>query len=210
MDNFVITIGRQTGSRGRIIGKKLAERLGVSCYDKELLALTAKKSGFSEQILQYHDERPTSSFLYNLVMDVSGMGYHPSSNFSVLPIDQQIFLAQFDTIKHLAETESCVIIGRCADYTLRDHANLVKFFIHGDLDYRAANIASDQDLPFEKAKDICVKTDKKRANYYNFYADKKWGDSSTYDLSVNSQKLGIDGTIDLLEDFSRKSLPIIR
>ncbi|MBE5921549.1 MAG: cytidylate kinase-like family protein [Lachnospiraceae bacterium] len=205
MEKFVITIGRQTGSRGRIIGKKLAEKLGVKCYDKEILAVAAKESGFSEQIFQYHDERPTNSFLFNLVMDTYSVGY-PMSHFTELPLNQKVFLAQFDSIKKLAEEESCVIIGRCADYALKDYPNLVRIFIHGDLDYRAENIAKEQDLSLEKARDICVKTDKKRSSYYNYYSDKKWGDSTSYDLSVNSELLGIDGTVEFLEKYIKAAI----
>ena len=118
--NLVITIGRECGSGGRLIGNRLAERLNIKCYDKELLTLAAKKSGLCEEIFESHDEKPTSSFLYSLVMDSYSMGYSTSS-FIDMPLNHKVFLAQFDTIKHLADTESCVIVGRCADYALAEN-----------------------------------------------------------------------------------------
>ena len=110
--NLVITIGRQCGSSGKIIGQKLAEEMGVKCYDKELLALAAKNSGLCEELFETHDEKPTNSFLYSLVMDTYSMGY-TTSGYMDMPINHKIFLAQFDTIKQLADQESCVIVGRC-------------------------------------------------------------------------------------------------
>ena len=126
--NLVITIGRECGSGGRLIGNRLAEKLNIKCYDKELLTLAAKKSGLCEEIFESHDEKPTSSFLYSLVMDSYSMGYSTSS-FIDMPLNHKVFLAQFDTIKHLADTESCVIVGRCADYILRDFPRCANIFV---------------------------------------------------------------------------------
>ena len=129
--NLVITIGRECGSSGRAIGRKLAESLGIKCYDKELLALAAKNSGLCEELFKTHDEKPTNSFLYSLVMDTYSMGYNTSA-YMDMPINHKIFLAQFDTIKKLADEESCVIVGRCADYALADYPNVVSVFICAD------------------------------------------------------------------------------
>ena len=128
--NTVITIGRQFGSAGREIGEKVAEHFGIKCYDKELLTRAAKESGFCEEMIQNHDEKPTNSFLYNLVMDTYSFGYNTSS-FVDMPISHKVFLAQFDTIKKIAQEESCVIVGRCADYALADRDNVVNLFIYG-------------------------------------------------------------------------------
>ena len=117
--NLVITIGRECGSSGRAIGRKLAESLGIKCYDKELLALAAKNSGLCEELFKTHDEKPTNSFLYSLVMDTYSFGY-TSSAFSDMPINQKVFLAQFETIKKIASEGPCIMIGRCADYALAD------------------------------------------------------------------------------------------
>lgn len=118
-NNLIITIGRQCGSGGKMIGELLAEKMGVKCYDKELLSMAAKHSGLCEELFEKHDERPTSSFLYSLVMDSYSMGY-TASGYSDMPINHKIFLAQFDTIKKLADEASCVMVGRCADYALED------------------------------------------------------------------------------------------
>ena len=112
-------------------GQKRAADLGVKCYDKELLTLAAKNSGLCEELFKTHDEKPTSSFLYSLVMDTYSLGYNTSA-YMAMPINHKIFLAQFDTIKKLAEEESCVIVGRCADYALADYPNTVSVFICGD------------------------------------------------------------------------------
>ena len=131
--NLVITIGRQCGSGGKKIGQMLAEKMGVKCYDKELLARAAKESGFCEELFETHDEKPTSSFLYSLVMDTYSLGYNTSA-YMDMPINHKIFLAQFDTIKKLADEESCVIVGRCADYALADYPNTVSVFVTGNDD----------------------------------------------------------------------------
>ena len=119
----IITIGRQFGSGGREIGEKVAEQLDIKCYDKELLTRAAKESGFCEEMLANHDERPTNSFLYNLVMDTYSFGYNASS-FVDMPISQKVFLAQFDTIKKIAEEGPCIIVGRCADYALSEFGKI--------------------------------------------------------------------------------------
>lgn len=197
MKNLVVTIGRQYGSGGREIGFKLAEKLGIKCYDKEILAVAAKESGLCEEILEMHDEKPTNSFLYNLVMDVNSMGYS-SPGFVDMPINHKVFLAQFNSIKKLAENESCIIVGRCADYALEDYSNLVSVFIHGETESRIHRICERYDLKPSKAKDIITKTDKKRASYYNYYTNKRWGEAKSYGLCIDSSILGIDGTVDLL------------
>lgn len=200
--NLVITIGRQCGSLGRQIGQQLAEKMGVSFYDKELLSLAAKNSGLCEELFETHDEKPTSSFLYSLVMDTYSLGYTTSA-YMDMPINHKIFLAQFDTIKKLADEESCVIVGRCADYALADYPNTVSVFITGDDDVRIENLKELYKVDASKAKDIMVKTDKKRASYYNYYSSKKWGDARSYDLCINSSKVGLDGAVDMILAFAK-------
>lgn len=200
--NLVITIGRQCGSGGKKIGQALAEKMGVNCYDKELLTLAAKNSGLCEELFETHDEKPTSSFLYSLVMDTYSLGYTTSA-YMDMPINHKIFLAQFDSIKKLADEESCVIVGRCADYALADYPNTVSVFITGDDDRRIQNLKELYKVDDAKAKDIMVKTDKKRASYYNYYSSKKWGDSRSYDLCINSSKLGLEGSINMILEFAK-------
>ena len=153
-DHLVITIGRHCGSKGNLIGRKLAEEMGVKCYNKELLAEAAKHSGLCQELFETHDEKPTNSFLYSLVMDTYSLGYTTSA-YMDMPINHKIFLAQFDTIKKLASEESC------------------------------------------------VKTDKQRASYYNYYASKKWGDARSYDLCLNSSVTGVDGAVHMIQEFAK-------
>ena len=207
--NTVITIGRQFGSGGREIGEKLAEHYGIKCYDKELLSRAAKESGFCEEMIQNHDERPTNSFLYNLVMDTYSFGYNASS-FVDMPISHKVFLAQFDTIKKIAKEGPCVIVGRCADYALADMENVLNLFIYADEECKIKRIKErfDDVNSDEKAKDMMNKKDKQRQSYYNYYSSKKWGRASSYDLCINSSILGIDGTvkfiIQYIEDFEQR------
>ena len=199
-NNTIITIGRQYGSGGHDIGKQLAEELNVPFYDKALLERAAKDSGLCQEIFENHDEKPTNSFLYSLVMDTYSLGYTTSS-FSEMPLNHKIFLAQFDAIKNIAKEGPCVIVGRCADYALADFPNVVNVFLHADMQDRVVRIARRHDLTDAKAKDLIVKTDKRRASYYNYYTSKKWVDAAGYDLSLNTATLGIDGTIHMIREF---------
>ena len=198
--NLVITIGRECGSSGRAIGRKLAESLGIKCYDKELLALAAKNSGLCEELFKTHDEKPTNSFLYSLVMDTYSMGYNTSA-YMDMPINHKIFLAQFDAIKKIAEEGPCVLVGRCADYALEERDDVLSVFIHADLEDRIKNVAKLNELTDNKAKDLIHKTDKRRASYYNYYTNKKWGDAESYDICINSSKFGVDGCVKAIKDF---------
>lgn len=196
-ENLVIAIGRQCGSSGKVIGEKVAAALGIKCYDKELLALAAKNSGLCEELFQSHDEKPTNSFLYSLVMDTYNVGL-TSSGYMDMPINHKIFLAQFDTIKKLAEEESCVIVGRCADYALADNPNLVSVFITADDKDKIQSLKELYQIDDAKAKEVMVKTDKKRSSYYNYYSNKKWGDVRSYDLCINRSPIGVDGAVDMI------------
>ena len=194
--SLIITIGRQFGSGGHEIGEKLAKKLGIKFYDKELIKLIAKQSGLCEKVLESYDEKPTNSLLYSIVMDI-----YPSVMYTGPTIDQQIYQANYDTIRRLADGEPCVIVGRCADYILRDHPELVSVFVHANSDFRAARIAEEYKLPDAKVRDLLVKTAKKRASYYNFQAEKQWGAASSYNLCIESSEVGIDGAVDLIMDY---------
>lgn len=199
-NNTIITIGRQYGSGGHDIGKQLAEELNIPFYDKALLERAAKDSGLCQEIFENHDEKPTNSFLYSLVMDTYSLGYN-SSSFTEMPLNHKIFLAQFDAIKNIAKEGPCVIVGRCADYALADFPNVVNVFLHADLQARIVRIARRHDLTDAKAKDLILKIDKRRASYYNYYTSKKWGEAAGYDLSLNTATLGVDGTIHMIREF---------
>lgn len=200
---LIITIGREFGSGGREIGQKLAKNMGVDCYDKKLLQMAAKESGFCEEIFERQDEKPTNSFLYSLVMDSYSLNRYSTAPFLDMPLNQKVFLAQFETIKKLASQGSCVIVGRCADYALADNPNCVNVFIHADLDFRMKRIAEELDISENKAGDLIMKKDKQRASYYNYYTSKKWGDARSYDLTLDSSRLGIDGCVTMIEEFAR-------
>ena len=189
--NTIITIGRQFGSAGREIGYQVAKDLGIKLYDKEMLDRAAKESGICQELFETHDEKPTNSFLYSL-------GYS-SGSYTDMPINHKVFLAQFDAIKKIADEGPCILVGRCADYALEEYDNVLSVFIHADLDSRIRRIARIYDLTDAKAKDMIVKTDKKRASYYNYYSNKKWGAAESYDICLDSSVLGREGTAEAIE-----------
>ena len=201
MANKIYTIGRKFGSGGREVGEKLAAKLGIKLYDKELLQQAAKDSGFCEEIFENHDEKPTNSFLYSLVMDTYSVSGYSAAPFLDMPLNHKVFLAQFETIKKIAEKESCVIVGRCADYALSDNPDCINIFIHADLDVRIKNVSRNLNITENKARDIINKTDKQRASYYNYYTSKKWGDSKSYNLSLDAGKLGTDNCVEMILKF---------
>lgn len=201
MENKIYTIGREYGSGGKDVGEKLAEKLGIKLYDKELLQQAAKESGFCEEIFENHDEKPTNSFLYSLVMDTYSAGSYTSAPFLDMPLNHKVFLAQFDTIKKLAEQESCVIVGRCADYALASYPDCINVFIHADLDDRVKRVSKRMNITEQKAKDVVQKQDKQRASYYNYYTCKKWGEAKSYDLTLNASKLSVDDCVEMILNY---------
>ena len=190
----IITIGRELGSGGREIGKRLAEELNIPVYDKEILDEAAKKSGYSREIFEKHDERPTNSFLYALAMGIGGYGTSYQR-----PLVLDIYLAQFNTIKKLAEEGPGIFIGRCADYVLSEHDPLLNVFVHADMEWRIERLMKLHGMTRKEAESTCQRGDKDRASYYNYYSDHEWGDAKHYDLCVNSSKLGIDKCIELIK-----------
>ena len=154
----IITIGRQFGSGGHEIGATIAQDLGINLYDKEMLKRAAKESGLCEELFETHDEKPTYSFLYSLVMDS-----YSAATQNGMPLNHQLFLEQYNTIKKLAEESSCVLIGRCADYALADNPDAIHIFIYADFDERVRRISRMYDMTISEAKDIIKKNDKKRA-----------------------------------------------
>ena len=192
--NMIITIGRQFGSGGREIGKKLAERMGVPFYDKELLSEAAKQSGISKELFEQSDEKPTNSLLYALAMG--------SSYANRPPLNHTIFMAQFETIKKIAQNGPCVIVGRCADYSLRHMKNVVNVFIHASMEYRMDRAVRLYDVPEKHAKGVLARTDKQRASYYNFYTDQEWDDMRNYDLALDSSKIGADGAVEVILQYA--------
>ena len=193
----VSTIGRQYGSGGRSIGEKVAHELNIPFYDKELLERAANDSGICKELFENHDEKPTNSFLYSLVMDTYSFGYN-SAAFADMPMNHKVFLAQFEAIKKLAAEGPCVMVGRCADYALSEFKNCFSVYIHCDLEIRVRRIAKKYDMKDNKARDAIQKTDKSRSSYYNYYTNKRWGDADSYHLCVDSGKMGIDKTAECI------------
>lgn len=192
----VITIGREYGSAGRQIGQDIARYFGIKCYDKELLEHAAEDSGICKEVLENHDEKPTNSFLYSLVMDTYSFGYSSvGAGFTDMPMNHKVFLAQFEAIKKLAAEGPCVMVGRCADYALADNKDCFSVFIHADLDWRINHVCTKYNKTPKEAKELILKADKSRSSYYNYYTNKKWGAASGYSMSIDSSKFGIDGTV---------------
>ena len=196
--NTVITIGREFGSAGREIGYKIAKDFGIKLYDKEMLNRAAKESGICEELFEAHDEKPTNSFLYSLVMDTYSLGYS-SGGYTDMPINHKVFLAQFDAIKKIASEGPCILVGRCADYALEEFDNVLTVFIHAKMEARIRRIARIYNLTDAKAKEMIQKTDKQRSSYYNYYTNKKWSDAESYDTCLDSSVLGIDGTAEAIK-----------
>ena len=200
---MVITIARQFGSGGRDIGRRLSQKLSIPFYDKKLITLAAQESGIDPEIVKSADERANNSLLYSLSMGAAaaidgGFQINPE-----LPMNDRLFLIQHDIIKQLAE-KPCIIIGRCGDYVLRNRPDCVKLFIYADLDKRTEYAVNVHNVPRDRAKAVVTKTDKTRANYYNYYASERWGDPGIYDLCINSGTLGIDGSVELIEYYLRQ------
>lgn len=199
---MVITIARQFGSGGREIGRKLADKLGIKFYDKELISLAAKESGMSPEIFEEVDEKATNSLLYALSVGAVTIG----NNFSIVPnvpMNDRLFLLQHDIIKKVS-ADHCVIVGRCADYVLKDRTDCIKLFIYADLQKRVEYAVKVHNVPREKAPSVIQKTDKSRANYYNYYSTDKWGDPKNYDLCINSGSLGSDKSVELIEFYLKQ------
>lgn len=195
----VITIARQFGSGGREIGEALAKALGVKCYDKELISLAAKESGVDPEVFNNVDEKATNSLLYSLSMGLYSFG--TGFNADRLPVNDKLYLLQHKIIKKLALDGPCVIVGRCADYVLRDCKNVVRLFICADMDYRIKRAVEKKGVKESKAEQVINKTDKSRANYYNFYSGMKWGDPENYDLSVNRTKLTLEQAVGVIQGY---------
>lgn len=194
----IITIGREYGSGGHWIGKLVAEQLGIPLYNKELVDRAAKDSGLGELFFEENDEQYNDSFLFSLIMDSNSFGY-ASGYMGEMPINEKIFLAEFDAIKALAAEGPCVFVGRCADYVLRDNPNVLSFFIYADLQDRVRRIADIYKISPEEARERIRRTDKNRSSYYNFYTNKEWGKSESYNMCLNSSLFGIDGCMDIIK-----------
>ena len=190
-NNLIITIGREYGTGGREIGQKLALRLGIPFYDRELITRAAKKTGFDEKLFEQLDKRATNSFLYSLTM-------FGSVGLNGMSLTDQLYLAQSNVIREMAEESSCVIVGRCADYVLREQSGVTSVFIYADMNDRIRRLMETRKITRDEAITLIKKNDKSRRNYYECYTGKRWGAGASYDVTLNSAELGLDTCVDLI------------
>jgi len=203
MQNYVITIARGYGSGGKAIGMKLAQRLGIECYENRILALASEFSGYEEGELRDFDEKVKGNVVINKLARVA-------SEIGVVPMtkefraNQQIFDIQKEIILTLGYTESCVIVGKGADYILRDFNNVISVYIEAPRDYRRKRVMERQNVNEEKADMLIASTDKYRAAFYNFYTKgRNWTDPTNYDMTLNSGRMGEEGCIRLICEYLR-------
>ena len=198
MKHIIINVGRQLGSGGHDIGRMLALDFQAKYYDRELLNLAAKESGLSEKIFEQNDER--KGFFRGLL----NIGTPHVNSFKPDLSQESLFQFQSDAIRKAAKQGSCVFVGRCADYVLRDFENTVNIFITASMDYRVEQIMNKQHMDAEAARRFIEQGEGKRADYYNYYTGKKWGSAESYDLCIDSSKLGLMETEKLIAQFIRK------
>ncbi len=195
---IIVTIARQYGSGGREIGELIAKKLGLPLFDKELIKDAAASGELNEDVIKNADESAANSLLYTLAMGSNMLGTTIHFGYK-MPINDKLFILQSEAIREYASKGSCVIIGRCADYVLRDEPNILRLFIYGDLDHRQERIKERHpEIKPSQVIDIINKTDKRRSSYYNFYTGNKWGKYDNYDMAINSSTLGIEGTADMI------------
>lgn len=200
MKNYIVTIARQYGSGGREVGQRLAEILGCDFFDKNLITMASQRSGLDSETLGNVDEHAANSLLYTLALGSSS--YSHGLERVNLPINDKLFVIQSEIIKEISKNgKGAVIVGRCADYVISDDPNLVKIFICADFTNRVKTVMERHNLKEAQAKDITVKTDRRRSNYYSYYTGEKWGKADKYDLIVSTDKIGIEGAAQLIASY---------
>ena len=206
MKNFVIAIGRQPGSGGKEIAEKLATRLGIKFYDKKLLEVAARESGLDTTVFENADERESHTFIGNM-FSIHGSIANVLSGGSCMDADQ-LFSIQSEAIRSLGERESCVIVGRCAEYVLRDHPRMTSIFITADMESRIRYVMNHDNVEREKAIETIEKGDKRRRQYHDYYATTRWGEARGYDLCINASHMGIEGTTEFLYSYIKQRFNI--
>ena len=205
-NKVIITIARQYGSGGREIGEKIAQILNIPLIDRELVTDAANKGGLSEDIISRTDESAANSLLYTLATGSNILGTAVHFGYK-MPLNDKLFILQSEAIREYAAKGSCVIIGRCADYVLREEPSVFRIFVYGDLEHRQARVLSRHpEIKSSQVVDVINKTDKRRASYYNFYTGNKWGKYDNYDMAINSSTFGIDEAAKLIAAAVRKHM----
>lgn len=201
--NKVITIGRQYGSGGREIGQRIAQHYKIPFYDNELITRAAKESGFAEETFARAEDKASNSLLYSLAMGINSYGSQ-DFGFNGLSLDDKVFLAQSDVIRKVAEEGPCVIVGRCADYVLKEYDNIVNIFVHAALSFRINRAINEYNDNKKSAADIILKNDKRRSNYYNYHVGEKWTNLINYDLVIRSDLMGIENAVKAICEYLGK------
>lgn len=189
---MIITLGRQHGSNGHLIARRLAEELGYKCYDKEIVDEAAAASAFSKEIFDSYDEKRVSAYILSTPHYI-GMneGFH---------LNMQVAAAQFETMRRLAEKGDCIFVGRCADYVLRNRDDVLRIFIMGDMETRIKTMMERRNLSYDQARRLVREVDKDRSSYYKYHTDQIWGESENYDLCIDS-RIGVQGTVDVIRAY---------
>lgn len=208
-EKYVINIGRQLGSGGKEIGERLAKRLGISFYDKELINLASKESGLCKEFFEKADEKPSQPIIGGFLGNRFSLFTESMLPYTNYLSNDSLFKIQSDVIRKLAAEKSCLFVGRCADYILRDHPRAVNIFIVSSMKERVKRLAKEfKETDEEEIEDLIRRTDKKRSEYYNYYTYKTWGAADSYHLCIDSSVLGIAGTELVIEDFVRRKLDL--
>ena len=190
---MIITIARQHGSSGREIAQELSKQLGIRCFDKEIVDEAAENSSICKELIDSFDEKRVSPFILQSTQ-------YPSMNYG-LGLNIQVASAQFDVIRNLANKGDCIFVGRCADYILRERKDLTRVFIMGEQSEKIKCIMNRQAVTEAEAKKKIKQVDKDRSSYYKYYTDQIWGESSNYDLCINSSKIGVEGSVNVIRAY---------
>lgn len=200
MEKFVITIARGYGSGGRTIGKMLAEKLSVNYYDREILRLASDDSGINEQLFAKADEKLKNSLLYKVAKNIYRGEIIPPDSDKFVSNDN-LFNYQAKIMRELAEKEPCIIIGRCADFVLKDMPNVIRIFVHAPLEHCIHVVEQSSSMNQKEIEQFILRTDKRRADYYNYYTGKDWNDARNYDLCLNTKEMSFDKCVEVVKNY---------
>ena len=206
MEKLVINIGRQLGSGGRTVGEIIARRLGVKLYDKELINLAARESGICSEFFEKADEKESRGVISTVVGYLRAPFVGDDGGVTNVLSNDALFKIQSDVIRDIASRESCIFVGRCADYILRDHPRAVNVFVTGAPEDRVRRLCEQENVTPEEAEAQMERTDARRASYYDYFSSGKWGEAATYHLCIDSSVLGIEGTADFIREFAERKL----
>ncbi len=206
MQGKIITISRQCGSGGHSIGSELAKRLDVPFYDKEIIEIAAKESGFHQKFIEEQEEHMNRSLLFNIARHVAYAGRGSYADYQ--PLQDQLYFTQVKVVKEIAEKGSGVIVGRCADYILRDRKDVLNVFIHADMAFKKKHCMERGQFSEEVMEDLIRRRDKLRADHYRYYTDRKWGDAMNYHLCLDSSVFGIEKCVSMIEDACKGMHPV--